>query len=300
MMSLIKLELPITAYPEPTEWSMGKFSEVPKFILEDFFGQTVKLSTTNNNKNMIVIGGETTIVCYDTYNVMYLWVKKDISELEESEIPNLIASTHGVVFDEDSKILIPIPFYSPDYFLHNNFFLLVRNIELETAATSGLLIDNNSEVYFRSDGAFHDFIRNRSASTGDNNYGVSYSDYDQFVNINKTWLYFGKIFSSSTDNIFGVEYKGIDRFSVAALPAINRTPKIESLFELFFDRVYNQVYSLQKNIHSLLDPWEIDIQFIEYLASNYSMTLEQDLDDDKKRQYFFNLINLLKRNVTYA
>src|SRR5574343_324816 len=113
MMSLIKLELPITAYPEPTEWSMGKFSEVPKFILEDFFGQTIKLSTTNNNKNIKVIGGETTITYYDTYNVMYLCFKKDMSELEESEIHNLLASTLGVVFEVDAKILIPIPFYSP-------------------------------------------------------------------------------------------------------------------------------------------------------------------------------------------
>jgi hypothetical protein len=49
-MSLVKLELPISAYPEPSEWSMGKFTDVPKFILEDFFNQTVRLSTTNNIK----------------------------------------------------------------------------------------------------------------------------------------------------------------------------------------------------------------------------------------------------------
>ena len=299
-MSLIKLELPFSAYPEPAEWSMGKFCEVPKFILEDFFNQSVRLSTTNNNKNMIVIGGETTIVCYDVYNVMYLWVEKDISELDEAEVPNLVASTHGVVFEEDSKILIPIPFYSPDYFLHNNFFMLVRNIELETAATSGLSIDNNNAVYFRSDGALHDFIRNRAANSGSNDCGIDYADYDQYVNVNKTWLYFGKIFSSSVDNIYWVEYKGIDRFSVAAMPPVNRTSKVESLFELFFDRIYNQVYNLQKNVHSLLDPWEIDMTFIEYLASHYSMTLEQDLSDERKRQYVFNLINLLKRKGTYA
>lgn len=299
-MSLIKLELPSTAYPEVAEWSMGKFSEIPKFILEDFFGQSVKLATTNNNNRMIVIGGETTIVCYDVYNVMYLWVEKDISTLDEDEIPNLIASTHGVQFEEDSKILIPIPFYSPDYFLHNNFFMLVRNVELETAATSGLVIDSNSKIYFRSDGAFHDFIRNRSEDSGSNDYGIPYTDYDQFVNINKTWLYFGKIYSSSVDKIFWVEYKGIDRFSVAALPPVNRTPKIESMFELFFDRVYNQAYNLERNLHSLIDPWEIDMTFIEYLASHYSMTLEHDLSDDVKRQYVYNLINLLKRKGTYA
>jgi hypothetical protein len=92
---------------------------------------------------MIVIGGETTIVCYDVYNVMYLWVEKDISELDEAEIPNLIASTHGVEFKEDSKILIPIPI--PQKITHKKMLPKDRHSNFARAALSNQTLSNGSD-----------------------------------------------------------------------------------------------------------------------------------------------------------
>jgi P2-related tail formation protein len=70
--------------------------------------------------------------------------------------------------------------------------------------------------------------------------------------------------------------------------------------EIYFDRIYNEIYNLQKNIYSLYDPLEIDERYLHYLSMMYNIDLDQNvLTSSKQREFIRDIIFLLERKGVY-
>ena len=105
-------------------------------------------------------------------------------------------------------------------------------------------------MYFRKDSLFHDWLK------------VHATQYEQSINTNKTFIYFGKLYTVSGEEVFSnynIIFDGMKNFVTEALPENNRTEKVVELLKVFFDEVYHDIYNMTKNLWSCLDAREVDI-----------------------------------------
>ena len=277
-----------------------KFSEAPRFLLDEFFdGFTLSEPATGD---YTFIEGITT----PSYSYFDLIVEKYISE------------------DNSRYYIIPFIPYTPTI-VDENFFYVQRCTTFETSATSAIEIDIECPVYLKkssiepdertdtTDGStkigslFDVFMRQKAEAD---------STFLDFVNVQKPFTYIGRIYPEDNNgDYFRIEYWGIDRYAISCLPPHLQTEKIKRFFKLYFDEIYNRVYNRQKFVITLLDALEVDLNFIDYLADLYGISLEKDYIDSlykdmsssatRKnerilREYVRELPNSLKRKGTYA
>ncbi len=146
----------------------------------------------------------------------------------------------------------------------------------------------NALIYFRKDCQFHDFVNDNS-------------DWENFVNTNKVYLYFGKIFPDTTENFFNVIFYGMKDYVVDALPENNRTDRFTEFLQVSFDQQYQEIYNRLKNIPTLSDPKETDSDYLYYIGNMFDMTIHNLLGDiPSQRAWVENLHYLLKRVGTYT
>jgi hypothetical protein len=90
-------------------------------------------------------------------------------------------------------------------------------------------------------------------------------------------------------------------FVTSAIPEHQRTTKFKELIDVNFDLIYNEIYSLQKNLYSLIDPYEIDNKYLNALTSICGINIDDlNINDLNKRDFVNELIYLLKKKVTYS
>jgi hypothetical protein len=164
-------------------------------------------------------------------------------------------------------------------YLSDNYFYFTKHPDDED-------FEVDSEVYFRCNSYFHEWLKKYSLI------------YKYFVNTKTPFIYFGKIYPSG-DN-YSIKFYGMKDYVMDALPEHNRTTKLREFMKLFFDKIYHKIYNLSKNAKTLMDPMEIDIDYLGYLADTYSVTLRDTLNEQEKREFVRNIIYLLKRKGTYA
>jgi len=152
-------------------------------------------------------------------------------------------------------------------------------------------IENADSMYIRKDSVFHDWLN------------TNWDDYDGYFNKNKLFLYFGKGYNrNENDN----EYIIIHHYTLKdwiqnALPPNNRNDTLNEFLFLIYDQLYHKVYETQKDIWSLIDPYEINEDLIDNLFEYYNETpLTSDIDIYKRRVYVDNLIYWLKKKGTYS
>ena len=271
---------------------MSKFAEIPRFLLEDFFDSMIASSSESP-----FVDGITAPIC----SFFYLMVEKQ--------------------YDNYSQLYqIPFEPYTPYY--SGNFFYARRMTTMETSATSAIEIDADSLTYLKKSssstietitmgdsvyyaGAMNDYVR------------AKYSDDTtilDFISVNKPFLYFGKIYPETGD-VYRIEYWGMDRYAVSCLPDHMQTTNIGEIFKVFFDQVYNRIYNKARTISTLIDPLEIDLDYITYLASFFGIeidktyldslyydrdSLETRIRERRLREYVRELPNSLKRKGTYT
>jgi hypothetical protein len=97
-----------------------------------------------------------------------------------------------------------------------------------------------------------------------------------------------------------IEYYNIKDFMVDMVPVHQQTPKFKEFLTLFGDMIFNEIYSLQKNIFSILDPFSIDDRYLNHLSSLCGISIDDlDLNLINKRTLVHELINLLKSKGSF-
>jgi len=168
---------------------------------------------------------------------------------------------------------------------------------------------NDKEVYFRKDSQFHQWLIKNA-----NDYFKTLWNEDfvirNYVNTDKKFLYFGKIFnkrknsskiesSNSNKNQYHIEFYGMKDFVMNAIPYHQRTPKLTEFMEVEFDRNFQEIYNLLKNIWSMIDPYEVDEKYLGYLAAFYNINID-NYNILNKREYIKELTYYLKKKGSYG
>lgn len=158
---------------------------------------------------------------------------------------------------------------------------------------------NGKEIYFRKDSEFHNWL-----ITYAKDYFVDLWGHEfvirNYVNTDKQFIYFGKIFHKR-DAEYHVEFYGMKDFVEKAVPEHQRTPNFKEFLSVYFDRVHQESFNLLKNVWSMIDPFEVDEKFLGYLARFYNIDIDEQLiDTQNKREFIDELPNYLKRKGSYS
>lgn len=299
---------------------MPQFTDPPYFLLKDFFDNTLVPGTppvleidTDSNFWMDFYWTDTDDWKWKDFN-FWSWVRwiiytqagwSDGATLKGHYNSGL---AHGIEVDgggatelwvltpdtdgDDQFIPIKLTFREID----GNYFRFFQNYDIDTNSW-----DAGVPVFFRKNSKFHDWLRlQRTALNPTVNKTV-----ERYANTERPFLYFGKIYPTdnptSSGQLFHVEFWGLKDWTVQALPPHNRTERIVEIFDLFFDRLYHEAYQSLKEVNTLLDPIEVDINYLGLITELFNVTLIEDIPDDlRKRQFTKSIINFLKRKGTYS
>ena len=169
----------------------------------------------------------------------------------------------------------------------NNFKFQYRGKESSFSGAFGLTM--GEEMYFRKDSFFHVWLKE------------NVDDYEDFINVNKRFIYFGKIYPVSNETNYNIIFEGLKDFAIAALPENNQTDRIKELFKIFFDEVYHDIYNMTKTLWSFFDAKEVNLDHLNYLATRVGIETDKDkVEELPLREFVDNLPYWLKRKGTYT
>lgn len=163
------------------------------------------------------------------------------------------------------------------------------------------LFENDRETYFRKDSLYHDFLKIYAKDMMLEEMGVE-MDIRNYVNTDKLFTYFHNIFKSHDGQKCRIIFDGMKDYVMRAIPEHQRTPKFTELCEIFFDRLYQEIFDLLKNVWSLIDPMEVDERYLGYLSRYYDMF---DVDVETAtilhvREFIRDMVWMIKRKGTYT
>ena len=159
----------------------------------------------------------------------------------------------------------------------------------ESAFTGAPNLTMGEDMYFRKDSYFHVWLRENTA-------------YKNFVNTDKRFIYFGKIYSITDEPTnYNIIFEGLKDFAIDALPEHNQTDNVKELFKIFFDAAYHDIYNMTKTLWSFFDAKEVDIDHLNYLATRAGIETDKDkVEELPLREFVDNLPYWLKRKGTYT
>jgi len=171
---------------------------------------------------------------------------------------------------------------------------------------------NDKEVYFRKDSQFHKWLTVYARDYFNKLWGEDFI-IRNYVNTDKQFLYFGKIFNKRNDiydeasgtykrsdkNLYHIEFYGMKDFVLNSIPYHQRTPKLSEFMEVEFDRNFQEIFNLLKNIWSLIDPYEVDEKYLGYLANFYNIKID-NYNILNQREFIKELTYFLKRKGSYG
>lgn len=267
---------------------MSKFSDLPRFLLNDYFNESLSNSTVENatiTPGSYLYGPRTSIVADGGYWTK-IWIKVDKINDETVPYPGLVE--YKFRLNDDIK--------KDDNFIFIFGSLLTLPASANDVSTSTFSVDtatetfeSGSEVYFRKGSYIYEWLVKNSTY------------YKNYFNTNKMWMYFGKIYKTSEyTNGYYIIFDGMKNFALNALPRHQRKTNIEEFFNIYFDVVHQKIYNMTKNIPSLFNAREIDANWIEYMAKNYNIDLDENMSGMALREWVENIVYLLKRKGTYS
>jgi len=282
---------------------MGKFCDSPFFLLDDYFEATHETVDT-----------VTSVI--DTDSI--LWQDVRWENHPDGEV---------IWVDANNHVWIRYIVYTPGVDIDNSY-LMGQNSGIWGAGSAGggywtrLWIDINgemTEVKMRSDetgyrtGNFFNFTKWISGADFDpaseayfrnNSYFHSYidglgDDYKNYINLKRPFMYFGKIYPQGGLD-YHVEFHGLKDYIMNAIPYHQRTTNLTEFMEVYFDQIHHEYYNMLKTSISLLDAYEVDSDFLGYIASMFGVNLVEGMSEDQKREFVKNIIHFLKRKGTYS
>jgi hypothetical protein len=170
----------------------------------------------------------------------------------------------------------------------NFIFSYIDRVSDHSEATE---LEVDREMYFRKDSLFHDWLR------------VNATTYEQSINTNKTFIYFGKIYTLTGElSRYNIIFDGMKNYVVYGIPEHNRTEKLIELLGIFFDEVYQDIYNMTKTLWSFFDAREVDLDHLNYMATRAN--IETDIDKIETelllREFVDTLPWWLKRKGSYS
>ena len=267
----------------------SKFTDSPYFILEEFFNNLIpyghvyptKASLRGMGCNISAVGGFGVELYLKNNNptITADWTNP-YRQYYRIKARNHTLSSRDTATSLLNDTFFTFNFEPPTIFKGSEMTYTQLSDYANTAESSPV------EVYFRKDHLIKDFV---DADT----------DYDGFVNTNKTFIYFGELFTTG-DNTFIVDFNHMMKYAINALPVNNRTDNLNIFFENYFDKLYSQTYNKLKNITVQSDPFEMDSNYLYYLLNMFKTSSNHNMTDEIQREFISNLPFLLKRKGSYA
>jgi len=269
---------------------MAKFTDAPHFLLEDYFDKIMDnspASTINTViQNSYIKGHRAAIVADGGY-----WTELFVKMQEDID---------GVTYPYPGFICFK--FRPKSNYIEDDHFNFTKGALITLPASANGAFESGSDVYFRKGSYLHTWIENNEPTYGD------------YVNTKRPFLYFGKIYPINETEGDATDYRiifhGMKNYVMDALPEHNRTDNLKEFMKIYFDKIYGQIYGLQKNVSTLLDARESDLNYLKYFALMYGVDLDDSFDlsksynvenlDVKIREWSKDLVNLLKRKGTYS
>lgn len=269
---------------------MAKFTSAPYFLLKDYFDKIMDSSPSSTTNTVIhnsyLKGHRAAIVAKGGYwTELFIKMEKDPDD-ELYSYPGFIA----------------FKFRPKTNYIEDDYFNFSKGALVTLPASANGLFESGSEVYFKKGSYLHTWVENNDSTYGD------------YVNTRRPFLYFGKIYpineteGDTTD--YRIIFYGMKNYVMDALPEHNRTDNLKEFMKLYFDNIYSKIYSLQRDISTLLDVRESDLKYLKYFAAMYNVDLDDSFDlsnphnivdhDEKIRSWVKNLVYLLKRKGTYS
>jgi len=125
--------------------------------------------------------------------------------------------------------------------------------------------------------------------------------WDLFVNTNIPYLYFGKMFIYDyEESIVSIEFTGMKDYALSCLPSHTNTDNMDAMLDVMFDRFYQQIYHLIRDVWTLQDPNEANVDYLYYLYHIFNMEPIGLLSETKHREFIGGLPSLLKHKGTYS
>lgn len=325
--------------------AIGKFSDIPYFLIIDYFTALIESSKGSDSSNTVVdlstdvdfsttpfVDGSTTLSFSSSadaleFNVRYNTKESNPNGKYLDSARNVIYAGGSVV---NTNVYIKVEGFgykpikitpsSVTWINDNTLSFKVTeperkipstNVKRVTNSTSAqfvtyeqgvddspiINIENGMEVYIRKDSLFHTWYKYHKMNDVEFNGAL-----EEFMNERKSYVYFGDIYANiEGDGVWNIIYKGLKDFAVASFPENNMNDRLKEFLWVWYDKIYQKIYNLQKNLFSLLDPEEIDFKFLGYLAKQYDIEIDQlTIPEDNLREFTKNAINFLKRKGTYA
>ncbi len=308
---------------------MSKFADIPWYIIEQYLNIIAEKKSDayyseNVSNNSVITGPRNIFISDNLTSPLRLYAKNDESDYKELKVSvpsdwkdynliklNSIKSKETVFSNEVDRIVKE--YAVGDYTLTitstlggttdpEGIITLQANEYSYIQTSYDYLLDNledpikqGDKIYTRKDSQFiNDWITdNWEKEPGSEN-------FKDFLNKNQKYLYLGSGFEKGT-NILEIHYWAIKDWMRNAVPVNNQHPDFMTFIDLIFDRLYNKLYNKQKNMFSLIDPYEVEYEFFDNLVRFYGTEpLESITEKFRNRLFIENLIYLLKKRGTYA
>ena len=176
---------------------------------------------------------------------------------------------------------------SQDDYTEYNRLTLGRIFDIDGNGDYLYDIINGDDIYIRKDDDFIKWIED------------NWSDYEGFLNPEVKYLYLGEGYK---DNVhIYINHYTLKDWMLDALPENDRNDTLDEFFYILYDQLYHKIYSMEKNLFTLFDPYEIDSDLLDDIITMYNESpLSSDIDIYKRRVYTANIIYWLKKKGTYA
>jgi len=268
------------------------------------------IETVSISGNCMLIGNQTGIVASD-YRSMTMYIENSVSDDVISDMQRGFVPVNFSYINFNENIIEVNVFNVEEPFggtligtmdgsnLSGGYFDTYDSSEyMQTTIT------DSRKVYFRKDSFFHDWLNRFAVPYFEEKYGVTL-DIRGYLNTDKLFVYLGRIYSAPNNNggfNYQITYDGLKDYVLNIVPLHQQTTGMKEFLEVFFDRLYHEGYSRQKDYHTFNDPMEIDINYLGYISNYYGMTGFQDIisDDLRYREFVRDTIHLLKRKGTFA
>lgn len=270
----------------------GKFSDIPYFLISKYFSLIREYYSQTPLSSTSLIGPKTSIVTKGA-PVQELFVK------DESFGYRSIWITVNSITNNDFTIIQNKQLVSSS----NTFTEIVGESYyfkiFDLIGTSNVI--DGDELYFRKDSPFYTWLKNNAQDQFKDQDDLDFV-IDNYINTDKPFIYFGNIYKKSNiENMYTIQYYGMKDFVVNCIPEHQRTDKFTKFLYYNFDYVFNEIYHLEKNIPSIYDSFEINEKYLNLLSSVFGINVDDlDIEDQAKRSFVSELINLVKKKGTFT
>lgn len=275
---------------------MAKFSDIPYFLLEGYFGEILEGNGEYPDyqyaehsggylfkSNAVQMTRDETLFTFYAKNEEsdYKKIKADLSTDWNDEYNRVILHkllSPAVVPSSDIKRTVTESAYQR---------ITYNAIDIDTHGYA-YDIEQGDGIYIRKDNEFVDWFKNNIEL------------YRGFMNPEQPYIYIGNGYQFQ-ETLLKIYYYALKDWMKDAIPENNRNDRLDEFFDLIYDQYYNKIYNMQKALLNIIDPKEVSDDILDNLYSYYDvLPLFSTLETYKRRLFLDNLIYFLKKKGTYS